>query len=92
MFLQANPLSAMNSIALLGWTLFLGLSSLFIIPTVSKNKDLKINFFINSISCFLACISYLIQDESLLFLFINIFVGGSLIVISISSIKYFSKK
>ncbi len=91
LFLQANPLSAMNSIALLGWTLFLGLSSLFIIPIVSKNKDLKINFFINAISCFLACISYLLQNESLLFLFINIFVGCSLIVISISSIKFFKR-
>ncbi len=89
MFLQANPLSVMNSIALLGWTLFLGFSSLFIIPAVAKIKALKIYFIINTISCFLASIGYLFQIDIITFFFVNIGVGGALLLISIASIKYF---
>ena len=41
-FIQANPYSVLTAIDMLGWTLFLGLSSLFIAPTFVGNKLNKI--------------------------------------------------
>ncbi len=91
-FLQANPYSIISSINMLGWTLFLGLSS-FLISAIFNN-DLKSNllrntFIVNGISCFIAGIGYILDIKILIFIFINLGVGGALMTICISSIKLF---
>ncbi len=94
-FIQANPDSILTSIAMLGWTLYLGLSSLFIFSIFKGNrlkKVLKIGFLFNGISCLLAGIGYVFQIDILTFIFINIGSGGALILISVSSVKLFKKQ
>ena len=90
--MQANPNSILTSIAMLGWTLFLGLSSLFIYSIFNGNKlkkVLRIGFLLNGISCLLAGVGYVFQIDIMIFIFINIGSGGALILISISSVKLF---
>jgi len=91
-FVQANPVSIMTSVLMLGWTLFLGLSSLFIFPVFSGKgvvKWIRYAFLINGLSCFIAGIGYLFQVDILTFIFVNMGVGAAVMTIAISSIKLF---
>jgi hypothetical protein len=92
-FVQANPLSIMTSIDMLGWTLFLGLSSFFTALSVSDStrlgKWISGSFYLNTFSCFLALTGYLMQIDMLTFIGINMGVGGAIIAVSITSLKYF---
>ncbi|MBN1927588.1 MAG: hypothetical protein JW798_17270 [Prolixibacteraceae bacterium] len=93
-FLQARPTSVMTAINMLGWTLFLGLSSFFIYLSYrpdKKAKVLKVGLLINAISCLLAGAGYLFQIDLLTFVSINIGVGGAFLVITISSIRYLKR-
>ena len=51
-FIQLNPLAVITAINILGWTLFLGLSSLFIVPIFSGSgleKLIRLSFLINGV-------------------------------------------
>ncbi len=92
-FIQANPLSVMTSIDMLGWTLFLGLSSLFMMPFFSGNKSgkfLRYVFLLNGISCLFAGIGYLFQIDLLTFVCINLLNGGAMVVIAAGSLRLFA--
>lgn len=91
-FLQANPHSFLVSVNMLGWTFFLGLSSLFVALSFSNNllnKWLRIFFYFLFISCFLAGFGYCFQIKWIIFLFVNVATGGGLLAISFFSVKYF---
>ena len=91
-FLQSNPGSYLSSVNMLGWTLFLGLSSLFMyIGLISKTdrKGIKIGLFINAISCFLGCFGYLFRIDLLIFVFMNLGIGLGFILLTVSSIRFF---
>ena len=93
-FVQANPNSVMTSTDMLGWTLFLGLSSLFIhtIFTGDKlHKVIRYAFLLNGISCMIAGVGYLFQIDILTFVFINLGVGGAIITVAIASLKLFKR-
>jgi hypothetical protein len=75
-----------------GRTLFLGLSSFFMYLSLrpdSMTKAVRFGLLINTISCFLAGVGYLFQIDLITFIFINLGVGGALLIITISSIKFF---
>ena len=94
-FLQANPISIMSAVNMLGWTLFLGLSSFFIAPVFSRDKlqrVLKITFIINGISCILSGIGYVFQIDIITFLFMNLGMGGAVTVMSITASIFFKKQ
>ncbi len=87
-FLQANPTSFLSSINMLGWTLFLGLSTLFMAFAIGGNKTkkvIRVSLIINGISCLLAGVGYITQTDIITFLFINLFAGGALLVFTVSS-------
>lgn len=93
-FLQANPLSIMTSFVMLGWTLFLGLSSFFMFSVFNGSRPdrlLRLAFLFNGFSCIAAGIGYVFQIDALTFIFVNIGTGGALMVISIGSIRLFNK-
>ena len=93
-FVQANPNSIMTSIDMLGWTLFLGLSSLFIFPIFTGdrlNKIIRYAFIANGFSCILAGIGYVFQIDLITFLFVNLGVGGAVLTLTIASIKLFKR-
>ena len=94
-FLQANPISVMTSIDMLGWTFFLGLSSLFIVPVFSgerPGRGLRYAFLVNGFSCLGAGVGYIFQIDVLTFICINLLTGGALIAISIWSVKLFARQ
>jgi hypothetical protein len=94
-FIQANPLSVMTSIDMLGWTFFLGLSSIFTAFSVKWNdrpgKWIRTAFLVNGISCFLAMTGYMMQIDLLTFVFVNLGVGGAMMIVSVSSAILFYK-
>ncbi len=93
-FIQANPISIMNSIDMAGWTLFLGLSSAFIFPVFKGdrlNRIIRYSFIFNGFSCLFAGLGFLLQIDVLTFLFVNIGIGGALMTISVASAKLFGK-
>ncbi len=93
-FIQANPNSIITSVNMLGWTLFLGLSSFFIYPVFTGdrlNRIIRYAFIVNGFSCALAGIGYVFQIDLLTFLFVNLGVGGALMTVSIASIKLFMR-
>ena len=86
-FLQANPTSFSSSVNMLGWGLFLGLSSFFLFfesKLNQRSKGVRIGFLIVAVSCILGCISFLLQIDMATFLFINLGLGGGMILLSIS--------
>jgi len=94
-FAQANPYSMMTAIDMTGWTLFLGLSSFFFFPVLSGSRLKKIiryAFLANGICCTLAAIGYVFKIDVLTFLFINLGVGGAIMIISISGMIMFRKE
>jgi hypothetical protein len=94
-FIQANPLSIMTSIDMLGWTLFLGLSSLFLSPVFSGEKSnslLRYAFLFNGLSCMMAGVGYVLRIDILTFICINICTGGAMMVISIASLRLFARQ
>ena len=83
---QANPASVISAINMLGWSLFLGVSSLFVGPVFSGSrleKTIKIMFLLNGIFCILGGIGYVFELTLLLFLSINFGMGGSVTIITI---------
>ncbi|MBN1970402.1 MAG: hypothetical protein JW870_13625 [Candidatus Delongbacteria bacterium] len=89
-FLQSNPISFISSVNMLGWTLFLGLSTLFTYLGLILNsvtKGLRLGLLINVISCFLGGIGYLFQIDLLTFVFMNLGIGLGFIMLTVSSIR-----
>jgi hypothetical protein len=84
---QANPLSAVSAINMLGITLFLGLASLFLVPIFSGGRTervIRYAFLVNGVCCLLGFVSYLLQINVLLFLTVNFGMGGAVTVATIA--------
>ena len=93
-FLQAKPTSVISSLNMLGWTIFLGLSSLFMYLSFrpeSMTRTIRLGLLINTISCLLAGVGYLFQIDLITFIFINLGMGGAFLIITISSIRFFTR-
>ena len=91
-FIQFYPDSAILSIIMLGYTLFLGLSTISILPVFGKSKKEKLvkwGFAINGISCILGLIGFVFQIVPLILFATNIGNGIGLIILGIGLMKYF---
>jgi hypothetical protein len=78
--LQANPMSAMTGLNMLGWSLFLGLASLFAAPIFAGGrleKAIKVALIINGLCCLLGGLSYIYEFSLGVFLFITFGMGGA---------------
>ena len=77
---QANPMSAMTGLNMLGWSLFLGLASLFAAPILAGGrleKAIKVTLIINGLCCLLGGLSYIYEFSLGVFLFITFGMGGA---------------
>lgn len=90
-WIMFNPASISLSIAMLGWTFFLGLSSLFTAPVIG-NKTIRILFILNGIFCILGGFGFLLRNTALVNLTINLGMGGAVTLLSILSVFFFRKK
>ncbi len=91
-FLQANPVSFLSSVNMLGWTLFLGLSNLFLYVGLSHtttSRGIRIGILINAVSCIFGGIGYLFQIDLLTFIFMNLGIGLGFMIMSVASIIFF---
>jgi hypothetical protein len=90
-FLQANPHSVMSSVNMLGWTLLLGSSLLFLWAAYRKfpGKLLRISLLTGGISCLAGSVGYLLQIDLLTFVSINLGMGGSVLLLNLSAIRFF---
>ncbi|MFC2137140.1 hypothetical protein ACFLTE_03090 [Bacteroidota bacterium] len=88
-FIQGNPISASSSINMLGWTIFFGLSCLFIVPIFEKEKLIRIAFLVNGISCLTGGVSFIFQIDIITLICMNMVMGVAVILFSIGLIKYF---
>jgi hypothetical protein len=93
--LQANPHSAMSAINMLGVTLFFGLSSLFVAPVFAGGrleKVIRIAFLLNGIFLLLGAVGYLFQWLVLLFVTVNLGMGGAVFVAMVALAVWFRRK
>lgn len=94
-FVQFYPHSAILSIIMLGYTLFLGLSFAFLLPVIrmeAKQKLLKLGLYMNAIACLLGLIGFLFQIIPLILFATNIGNGGAFILMGIGCMKYFTRE
>jgi len=92
-FIQLNPDSVIVAINMLGWTVFFGLSSLFMVPIFSSGKlgkVIKFSFLVNGIICILGAIGYILEVTILNILFFYI-MGAAVMVIAVSSSIWFKR-
>lgn len=83
---QANPISAISAINMLGWTLFLGLSSIFVAQAFSGSRlerGIRAAFLFNGVCCLLGGIGYVFDIVALVFVTINLGMGGAVLVAAI---------
>lgn len=81
---------------MLGWTVFLGLSSLFIAPLfrgsrASFERWIRISFLANGVNGMLALAGFLSQSFLLTFLTMFLGLGGTVFGITISMWIFFSR-
>lgn len=91
---QANPVSAMSAVNMLGWTFFMGLSSLFLYLSIRNNRNAGIPgtaFLVNACVCLSGGLSYLLQIDIMTFFLMNPGLGGSVIFSAIASAGFFRK-
>jgi hypothetical protein len=91
---QANPYGALSALNMLGWTLFFGLSSLFVAPVFSGSKLaglIRWLFVINGVMCLLGGIGYVLEITTLVFFTINFGMGGAVTLLTIALCVYFRR-
>ena len=85
-FIQANPVSGMAAINMLGWTIFFGLSCLFAglaLGNTKIEKVIKYAFLSNGVMMFLGLIGYLFDISVVVFLCMNLGMGSAILIATI---------
>lgn len=93
-FLQFYPNSAIVSIMMLGYTLFMGLASYNILASLDDlayTHLFKLGFTINTVSCFLGLVGYIFEIIPLILVSTNLGNGLGFLLIGMGGIKYFKK-
>jgi hypothetical protein len=93
-FIQSNPTSGIAGINLVGWTLFFSLSCFFIAPVFSGsrlNKIIKYALISNGIICVIGGIAYVFDNIALIFLTLNIGMGGAILIATIALFVFFRR-
>ncbi|MDD3705708.1 MAG: hypothetical protein PHC45_06585 [Clostridiaceae bacterium] len=91
-FIQANPISGIAAINMLGWTIFFGLSCIFVAWAFGNTKIeriIKYAFLSNGIMMLTSAIGYLFDIVIIVFLFMNIGMGVTILTATIYLSKLF---
>jgi hypothetical protein len=89
---QANPFSAVSAINMLGFTLFLGLASLFAAFAFNNGKWerlLRLALLLNGIFTLAGGLGYILQINLLVFFCLNFGLGGALLVVFVAAAQIF---
>jgi hypothetical protein len=93
-FIQSNPTSGIAGINMVGWTLFFSLSCFFVAPVFSGkglNRVIKYALIANGIICFSGGIGYIFDNIALIFLTLNLGMGGAIIVAMTGLLVFFKR-
>jgi hypothetical protein len=91
---QANPISAIAATNVLGWSLFLGLASLFMAPVFTGSRlqgFIRLCFLLNGIMCLLGGIGYVLDNAVVVFLTLNFGMGGATFALAIGLAVHFRR-
>ncbi|HOS70109.1 MAG TPA: hypothetical protein PLG67_06140 [Bacillota bacterium] len=91
-FIQANPVSAIAAVNMLGWTVFFGLSCSFAAWAFGNTRTeriIKYAFLTNGIMMFASAFGYLFDIVVIVFLCLNIGMGVAVLTVEIYLSKLF---
>lgn len=83
---QANPTAVMLAVNMLGFTLYLGLASLLVAPVFGGSRlqnAIRFSFLANGVLCLLGGVGFVLQITWLVFLTINLGMGGAVLAATI---------
>lgn len=92
---QANPISLVAAMNLLGWSVGLGLSSLFVAPVFSGSRTASVvryAFLLNGICCLLGGVGYLFDNILLIFITLNFGLGGAVLTAAVGLCLLFRRR
>lgn len=81
--IQANPYSAVSAVNMLGWTFFLGIASLLAAPVFAgsrRERVIRAALLANGVFCLLGGVGYLFELTAVVFVAINLGMGGAVFV------------
>jgi hypothetical protein len=93
--IQANPYSAFAALNMMGWTFFFALSSLFIAPIFRGGRLERVirwAFLVNGLSCLLGAVGYIFENIALIFVTINLIMGGAILVVTFGLALLFRRR
>ncbi len=93
-FVQANPYSILSAINMLGWTIFLGLASLFVAPTFSVAKPervIRLAFLMNGLFCLAGGVGYVWEITWLIFVTTTLGMGAAVLVGAAALARWFRR-
>ncbi|MCB0115431.1 MAG: hypothetical protein KDD84_15130 [Caldilineaceae bacterium] len=80
--IQGNPYSAFAALNMMGWTVLLGLSSLFVAPAFRGGRAAAVTrwaFLVNGVSCLIGALGYIFNIFVVVLVTMNLVLGGALI-------------
>jgi hypothetical protein len=93
-FIQSNPTSGIAGINMAGWTLFFSLACFFAAPVFSGNglnRVIRYALLANGFICVLGGIGYIFDNMALIFLTLNIGMGGAILVAMTGLLVFFRR-
>jgi len=91
-FVQGNPLSVTSAINMLGWTVFFGLSCLFVafaLGNTRREKIIKYAFLANGWMMLVSAIAYILDIKIILILTMYLGMGAAILTAEIALCKLF---
>jgi hypothetical protein len=91
-FIQANPISGMAAINMLGWTIFFGLSCIFAalaLDSAKIEKVIKYALLANGAMMFIGVTGYLLDKAVIVFLCMNLGMGATILIATVFLCKLF---
>ena len=93
-FVQANPHAVMSAVNMLGWSIFLGLASLSLVPVFSSpgtERIIRFAFLLNGLFCLTGGVGYAWEIEWLVFLTTTMGMGGAILVATTALAYWFRR-
>jgi len=93
-FVQANPYSILSAVNMLGWSIFLGLASLFVAPTFSvarPERVIRFAFLVNGLFCLAGGIGYVWEITWLVFVTTTLGMGAAVLVGTAALARWFRR-
>jgi hypothetical protein len=94
-FVQANPYSILSAINMLGWTVYLGLASLFVAPVFSVSgleRLIRLAFLLNGLFCLGGAVGYAWEIKWLVFVTTTLGMGSAVSVAAAALAFWFRRR